>query len=111
MIYRIISMTAQPGKEKEARQLLLQVADHVMENYSHKAEIWGNSSGPANQMHFIGYHESLSTLNKVFEKFSNDAKGQELMARFHEVFENDREIKLFHRIESQGGFPIEKSPT
>lgn len=111
MIYRIISMTAKSGKEREARQLLLDVATHVMENYSHKAEIWGNSSGPTNQLHFIGYHESLSTLDKVFEKFSTDSKGQELMARFPDVFENDREIRLYHRIESPGGFPIKQSAT
>jgi hypothetical protein len=108
MIYRMISMTAKSGKEREARQLLLDVTNHVMENYSHKAEVWGGSSGSANQLHFIGHHRSLSTLDRVFEKFSTDSKGQALMARFPDVFENDREIRLYHRIESAGGFPIDQ---
>jgi len=99
MIYRIFNVTAKPGKLQEARQLLLDVAAHVMKNYTHKAEVLSNSSGPSNQLHFIGYHESLSTLDKVLEKFETDLKGKELMAKFPDVFENDREIHLY-RLES-----------
>ncbi|MDQ7089923.1 MAG: hypothetical protein Q9M50_04675 [Methylococcales bacterium] len=99
MIYRILSMTAKPGKVIEARQLLLDVAAHVMENYTHKAEVLSNCSGASNQLHFIGYHESLSTLDKVFKKFETDSKGKELMAKFPDVFENDRVIRLY-RLES-----------
>lgn len=99
MIYRVLSMTVKPGKMEEARQLLLDVAAHVMENYTHKAEVLSNFSGLKNKLHFVGHHESLSTLEKVFEKFEKDSEGKKLMDQFPKVFDNDRNI-TFYRVES-----------
>lgn len=99
MIYRVLSMTVKPGKMPQARQLLLDVAAHVMSNYPHKAEVLSNFSGRKNRLHFVGYHESLGTMEKVFSAFENDKQGKALMDKFPEVFENDREIS-FYTVES-----------
>lgn len=99
MIYRVFSNTVKPGKMKEARQHLLDLAAYVMENYGHKSEILSNISGPSNRLHLVGYHESLESMEKKSAEYATDSKLQELIARGQDFHEDDLEVSLY-RVES-----------
>lgn len=99
MIYRTVNFAVKPGKMQEARQLLLDFAAHSTDQYGHVVEVLSSISGPSNRLHAVGRYESLSVLETVVAKYKTDSKGQEIIAKIPEFFENGYEVSLF-RVES-----------
>lgn len=99
MIYRIVNFAVKPGNMQEARQLLLDFAAHAMDQYGHEVEVLSNISGPLNRLSAVGRYESLSTLEKVVAKYKIDSKGQEMIAKIPDFFENGYDVSLF-RVET-----------
>ena len=81
MIYVVRSITAQPGKIREARQWAVRIAKWVNEHYPEvNVEVLRNITGPRWQVHWVVRCESLAVWGEVSPKMNADPGYQEAIS-------------------------------
>jgi antibiotic biosynthesis monooxygenase (ABM) superfamily enzyme len=83
MIYHVASGTIEPGKEKEAEEWLLELADYVNQKFpGAHVQIARNINGANDRAHYMESFDSLSAWESASATLRDDGDWQALLARW-----------------------------
>ena len=98
MILSIRTFTIQDGKQQEAIEALVKLANYVKEHYGGDVHVERNISGPQNKVHIISERESLAAWESALQQIMADEKALEMITETQTMVVGGSDLTLVERI-------------
>ena len=96
MVYVVSNASAAIGKQKEARELAIKVAEYWKQHFKPiSIEVLQNIHGPLNRIHWVAKWDSMAAAEKAIESAAGDSEAQSLGAGYSSCFEGPVERSYY----------------